>query len=134
MLHNIGVGMDNIFGLAALESAYRYGEDWLEDLIGYLSRNLEFLIRFVEEKIPEVRVIRPEATYLVWLDFRALGLDRQGLMELMTKEAKVWLDDGPIFGPGGEGFQRMNIACPRTTLEEGLKRIESAVKSIKPGG
>jgi len=132
MLNNIGVGMDNIFGLAALESAYRYGEDWLEELLGYLSQNLDFLMEFVEEKIPKVGVIRPEATYLVWLDFRDLGLDGQGLMELMTKKAKVWLDDGPIFGPGGEGFQRINIACPRATLEEGLKRIESAVKSILP--
>jgi cystathionine beta-lyase len=132
MLNNIGVGMDNIFGLVALESAYRYGEDWLEELIGYLSQNLDFLIEFVEEKIPKVEVIRPEATYLVWLDFRALGLDGKGLIELMTKKAKVWLDDGPIFGPGGEGFQRINIACPRATLEKGLKRIEGAVKSILP--
>ena len=134
MLNNIGVGMDNIFGMAALESAYRYGEDWLEELLEYLSQNLNFLMEYVNEKIPDVGVIKPEATYLVWLDFRALGLDRQGLMDLMTKKAKVWLDDGPIFGPGGEGFQRMNIACPRATLENGLKRIESAVKSIKLGG
>ncbi|MBW2090867.1 MAG: pyridoxal phosphate-dependent aminotransferase [Deltaproteobacteria bacterium] len=130
MLSNIGLGMDNSFGLVALKSAYEYGEDWLEQLLEYLHQNLEFTLRYFEEKIPEIKVIKPEATYLLWLDCRRLGLDNEGLKKFMSEKARVGLDDGPPFGPGGEGFQRMNIACPRATLAEGLKRIEGAVKAL----
>ena len=78
-------------------------------------------------------VIRPEATYLVWLDCRELGLDDRELKDFMIKKAKVGLDDGPIFGEGGKGFQRLNIACPRKILEQGLRRIESAMNQIVNG-
>jgi cystathionine beta-lyase len=130
MLRNLAVEMDNVFGQVAFETAYRYGEDWLTDLLGYLNKNLEFTIQYFEKRIPKIKVIRPEGTYLVWLDCRSLGLDEKGLKDFMTKEAKVGLDDGPIFGPGGQGFQRLNIACPRATLELGLRRIEEAVNAL----
>jgi len=91
---------------------------------------MEFSISYFEEKIPQIKVIRPEATYLLWLDCRKLGLNNEELKKFMIKKAKVGLDDGPPFGPGGEGFQRMNIACPRAVLEQGLKRIESAVRAL----
>ncbi|MBW1708919.1 MAG: PatB family C-S lyase, partial [Deltaproteobacteria bacterium] len=120
MLGNLGIGMDNSFGLEALKSAYQHGEEWLKQLLEYLQQNMEFTLRYFEEKIPEIKVIKPEATYLLWLDCRKLGFDNKGLKEFMIKKAKVGLDDGPPFGPGGEGFQRINIACPRATLEEGL--------------
>jgi cystathionine beta-lyase len=129
-LHNIHIEMDNVFGLAAFETSYKTGRDWLDELMGYLHRNLKYTIQFFEERIPRVKVIRPEATYLVWLDCRELGLDNRELKDLMIKKAKVGLDDGPIFGEGGEGFQRLNIACPRKTLEQGLTRIENAVNTI----
>ncbi len=129
MLENIGIRMDNIFGAAALESAYRYGEDWLSQLLKYLEGNKRFAAEFFEEKVPGIKAMDLEGTYLLWLDCRGLGLTDEALKELMDKKAKVGLDEGPMFGPGGEGFQRMNIACPRATLEEGLRIIEHAVKS-----
>jgi len=132
MLRNLSIEMDNVFGQAAFETAYRYGEDWLRELLEYLHKNLEFTIQYFEKRIPKIKVIRPEGTYLVWLDCQALGLDEKKLKDFMTKRAKVGLDDGPIFGRGGQGFQRLNIACPRATLELGLRRIEEAVNSQFP--
>lgn len=128
MLENLSLGMINTFGIAALEAAYSYGESWLEALLDYLEANMAFTISYFKEKIPGIRALASEGTYLLWLDCRQLGLDNKALDEFMLKKARIWLDDGPMFGPGGEGFQRMNIACPRATLEEALERIEKAVK------
>ena len=130
ILQNLSIGMDNAFGVVAMESAYRYGEDWLEKLLQYIEGNLKFALAYSREKIPRIKVIRPEATYLLWLDCRELGLDKVALNDLFIKEAGVWLDDGPMFGVGGEGFQRMNVACPLATLREGLERIKRAVESL----
>jgi len=120
----------NVFGLVALEAAYRHGDEWLEQLLDYLQGNLEFLIEYFQKKIPKIKVIRPEGTYLVWLDCRELGMDTQELRGFIRNKAKVGLDDGFLFGPNGAGFQRINIACPRATLAEALKRIEKAVAMI----
>jgi cystathionine beta-lyase len=113
-----------------MENAYRYGEEWLDQLLVYIGKNLEFTMKYFKEKIPIIKVIKPEATYLLWLDCRELGLDKIALDSLFIENAGVWLDDGPMFGIGGEGFQRINIACPLATLEEGLTRIEHAVNSL----
>lgn len=123
----------NIFGLVALEAAYRHGDEWLEQLLEYLESNLEFLMKYFTEKIPAIKVIKPEGTYLVWLDCRKLGTDAERLKTFMIEKAKVGLEDGTIFGAGGAGFERMNIACPRATLQEALKRIEMAVKDGRKG-
>jgi cysteine-S-conjugate beta-lyase len=120
----------NLFGLTALEAAYRYGDEWLEQLLKYLQGNLDYLINYFEQNIPEIEVIKPEGTYLVWLDCRKLGLDNAGLRKFMRERAKVGLDDGYLFGSAGVGFQRINIACPRSTLAEALERIENAVNSL----
>lgn len=120
----------NVLGLVALEAAYRHGDEWLSQLLDYLKDNLEFLMKYFEEKIPQVKVIKPEGTYLVWLDFRKLDMDNEKLSTFLREKAKVGLDDGYFFGPGGAGFERINIACPRSTLGEGLKRIEKAVNSL----
>jgi len=120
----------NLFGLAAMEAAYLYGDEWLEEIMEYLQGNLDFLLEYFEMKIPLIKVIRPQGTYLIWLDCRDLGLDDMALREFMRRKAKVGLDDGFLFGKGGSGFQRMNIACPRRILEEALKRIETAVKGL----
>ena len=130
VLASDGLGMPNPFGIAALEAAYNHGEPWLEQLMDYLSGNVDFLIRFVEERLPMVDVIKPEGTYLVWMDFRKLGLDPDALEDLMLKKAKVWLDEGYIFGREGNGFERINVACPRALLNQGLQRIETAVNSL----
>jgi cystathionine beta-lyase len=119
----------NIFGAVATESAYRHGEEWLEQLLGYLNGNRLFLTEYVETRIPKIKVIEPEGTYMVWVDCRGLGMDTMGLEHFMRKEAKVGIDNGHLFGPGGEGFIRLNIACPRATLEAGLRRIEKAVNA-----
>lgn len=120
----------NLFGLTAMEAAYRHGDEWLAQLLDYLQGNLDYLMAYLEQKIPRIGVIKPEGTYLVWLDCRKLGLDDAELRSFMRKKARVGLDDGYLFGPSGSGFQRINIACPRSTLSEALLRIEKAVSSL----
>jgi cystathionine beta-lyase len=117
----------NSFGVLAFEVAYNEGEPWLEQVLAYVEANLDYLEDYIASQIPEISVVRPEGTYLVWLDCRKLGLDRKDLTHLMLEEAKVYLDDGVIFGPEGEGFQRINIACPRPLLVEALERIKAAI-------
>jgi len=130
ILDGLALDENNVFGLVALEAAYRDGEEWLEQLLSYLNENLKFLMKYFEERIPKIKVIKPEGTYLVWLDCRQLGLSVKDLNNFMIKKAGVALDDGYWFGTEGEGFMRINIACPRSFLEEGLKRIERAINSI----
>jgi cystathionine beta-lyase len=130
IIENIGIGSANIFGLTALEAAYRHGEDWLEELMEYLRGNYDFLVEYIESRIPGIKVVKPEGTYLVWLDCRGLGMDDNELKKFMIHTAKIGLDEGLKFGAGGEGHQRMNIACPRSTLEEGLRRLEKAVNEL----
>ena len=119
-----------ILALTAMEAAFRHGDSWLQALMTYLDQNLRFLQSFIKTRIPKVKVVPPEGTYLVWLDFRALGLSGHDLRDFLRREAKVGFDDGFLFGTGGEGYQRINIACPRTTLEEALNRIEKAVNKV----
>ena len=88
------------------------------------------MLDYFEKRIPRIKIIRPQGTYLIWLDCRELGLDDQSLKKFMCEKAKVGLDDGFVFGEGGSGFERMNIACPRPLLEEALGRIEKAVREL----
>lgn len=125
-----GVPGPNLFGLTAMEAAYRHGDEWLEQVLAYIEGNLEFTLDFFARKIPRIIPIRPQATYLLWLDCRKLGLDDMALRSFMRDKARVGMDDGFLFGAGGSGFQRMNIACPRSILEEALNRIEKAVDSV----
>jgi cystathionine beta-lyase len=120
----------NIFGLTAMEAAYHYGDEWLEQLLDYLQGNLDICRAFFKERVPKIKLIEPQGTYLLWLDCRQLGLDDLALQKFMREEARVGLDDGFLFGAGGSGFQRMNIACPRSILREALERIEKAVNSL----
>ena len=108
-------------------AAYNEGEEWLAQVLDYLSENANYLESFVAERIPEIKVVHPEGTYLVWLDCRGLGLDKLELEALMHEEAKVLFDEGYVFGTEGEGFERINIACPRSILTDALERIEAAV-------
>lgn len=120
----------NIFGMVALEAAFNHGDEWLEQLLSYLQGNLEFLIEYFKRYIPKIRVIRPEGTYLIWLDCRGLDMKPQELASFMNHKARVGLDHGFVFGPTGEGFERINIACPRATLEQALDRIRKAVEDL----
>ncbi|MFC1991749.1 MalY/PatB family protein [Chloroflexota bacterium] len=126
----VGVSTPNLFGFVGMEAAYRYGDEWLEQVLDYLDGNVEFTIKYFGEKIPQIKVIRPQGTYLLWLDCRALGMDDMTLRGFMREKVRVGLDDGFLFGAGGSGFQRMNIACPRGILQEALQRIETAVSSL----
>jgi cystathionine beta-lyase len=124
-------GTPAFLAIIAMEAAFRHGDEWLEQVLDYIEGNLEFLIKYMEERIPAIKPVRPEGTYLVWLDCRGLGIeDPKELQKFFNEKAKVGMNAGYTFGPGGEGFMRMNIACPRSTLEEALKRIEEAVKLL----
>lgn len=123
-----GIHHPNVFGITALETAYRQGREWLNQLMHYLQGNLELLTLFFARELPQIGVTHPEGTYLVWLDFRALGLEPKDLQEFLVHKAGVGLNAGFGFGPGGEGFERINIGCPRSVLEEGLGRIKTAIK------
>lgn len=122
-----GLGRVNIFAVEATIAAYKYGDEWYYQLLEYLFNNVNYIIKFFQEKLPIVNVIKPEGTYLVWIDCRRLNVKK--LEEFFLKEAKVRLNDGSIFGNEGEGFVRINVACPRSVLREGLERIEKAVKA-----
>ena len=122
-----GVILSNRFGITAATAAYEEGEEWLTQLLVYLEGNINFLERFIQEKMPEVKFFRPQGTYLGWFDFRSLEQDPKQLETLMRKKANVLLDEGYIFGKGGEGFERINFACPRSTLDEAMNRIYKAI-------
>lgn len=124
----LGIG---VFGVVALEAAYTHGEEWLTQMLTYLAGNLAFLEDYVARHLPGITVVHPEGTYLVWLDCRALGLNKEELQHLMYAEAGVYLDEGYIFGPEGEGFERLNIACPRALLAEALERIRRVLAVSK---
>ena len=118
-----GYSQLNTLGLTACEAAYRYGGEWHAELLGYLKSNLNFLREFLQTRLPEVKLIEPEGTYLVWLDFRETGLSVEKLEHRIIYKAGLWLDSGKIFGDLGSGFQRVNVACPKATLTEALERI-----------
>jgi cystathionine beta-lyase len=120
----------NSFATVAQIAAYNHGEEWLEKLLAYLQKNLDFMEKFIEKRIPRVKFIKPEATYLAWLDFSDYGLTDQELQVLMQQKAKVAMDDGFIFGAGGEQFQRINFACPKSMLKKALERIEESLKTV----
>ena len=122
-----GIMIPNVFGIVALITGYDEGEEWLDQVLKYIEANFKFLKEFANENLPDVDFIDPEGTYLAWLDFSKLGMNDEELREFMLKKAKVALDDGKIFGPGREGFQRMNIACPRSLLKECMIRIVNAL-------
>jgi len=122
-----GYSQPNVMGIVACRAAYAGGSEWLVKLKEYLSQNLDFLRSFLREKLPQIKLVEPEGTYLVWLDCSALGLDDKTLEDFIVNEAGLWLDSGTMFGAGGEGFQRINIACPRAVLHKALTRLEQAV-------
>lgn len=113
------------FALVAQIAAYNEGEEWLEQLMSYLEENIKYIDNFVREKLPKLRFIKPEGTYLAWLDFSGYGLSTEALQKLMQSKANIALDDGFIFGAGGDNFQRINFACPRSILEKAMERLET---------
>ena len=119
-----------LMGLVACQAAYEGGEEWLRELKEYIWNNYLFLEKYLAEKIPQLQPVRPEGTYLAWIDCRGLGLTEAEREELIVKKAGLWLDSGAMFGKEGEGFERMNLACPRKTLEAALQRLENAINTL----
>ncbi len=124
-----GVFLANPFGIIAAEAAYNHGEAWLAEVMVYIEDNYRFMKSYLAEHLPQLKIVHPEATYLVWVDCRELGMDLAARKQLMMEQARVHLDEGELFGPQGEGFERFNIACPRSVLEAVLDRIKTAVNS-----
>lgn len=118
----------NTFSVAGFTAAYNHGEEWLEQALAYLEDNIDFAVKYINENIDKVKVNKPEGTYLLWLDFNELGKTPEEVEDLLLNKGKVMLNNGAMFGPGGEGFFRLNIACPRSMLEDGLERIKLAVE------
>lgn len=121
-----GYDEPNIMGITACQAAYTYGEEWLEELKDYLVGNLNFIREYLRDNLPKVKLVEPEGTYLIWLDFSAYGLTDKEINHKMLHEAKLWLDKGTMFGEEGECFQRVNIAAPRKIIEEAVSRIRKA--------
>ena len=116
-------------GLVACQAAYEEGEEWLSELKAYLTENLNTVREFVRTRLNGVTLIEPEGTYLLWLDFRALHLSNEELEDLIINRANLWLDSGAMFGPVGEGFERINMACPRSVLLQALTQLEQALNA-----
>ena len=124
-----GYDEPSLMGLTAAYAAYKNGKPWLLELHKHLKGNIDFLRSFLAEKLPKVRLIEPEGTFLLWLDFSKLGLSDSEIDDIIVNKAKVWLDRGTMFGPEGEFYQRINVATPRPVLEEALTRIAKAFEN-----
>lgn len=126
-----GYSQLNTMGLVACKAAYDHGGPWLEELKDYLEQNLAFVRTFLSEKLPQIKLVEPEGTYLIWLDCKALNLSDKELEDVIIHKAGLWLDSGSMFGIDGEGFQRINIACPKAVLEKALTQLEHALNDLK---
>ena len=130
LIEKMHLGMGNLFGSVASTAAYLHGEPWRLQLMDYLNDNIEFTETFIRKNIPALHMFRPEGTYMIWLDFRNFRLDEKTLVSKLIHEAGLGFNPGTDFGPGGEGFMRMNIACPRSTLTIALGRLERMLSKI----
>jgi cystathionine beta-lyase len=125
-----GYSQCNTLGLVACKAAYQYGEPWMKELISYLFGNLQFVREYLSKHLPKITLVEPQGTYLIWLDFREMGLSGKELEHLIVHEAKLWLDYGTMFGEDGEGFERINIACPRQILAQAMEQLKHAVQAL----
>ena len=123
-----GISQLSVLGLVATEAAYAHGDEWYAAMKNYVRDNIAFARAYVEENLPGVRMIDTQGTYLIWLDFRQTGLTVEQLDHKIIYEAGLWLDCGKIFGKTGEGFERINVACPRAVLQEALDRIRGILE------
>lgn len=127
---NMDIHRNNAFSLTAMEAAFTQGEPWLEQLLPYISSNFDYVVDFCRTRIPKIKTYAPDATYLMWLDCRELGLDNQQLHDFMIQKAKLGLNDGCSFGRSLNGFMRLNAACPRSVLEQAMGQLEKAVNAL----
>lgn len=130
-LNMVGYSQINVMGLVACRAAYAHGAQWLDALNAYLAENLAFARDFLRRELPEIKLVEPQGTYLLWLDCSTLGLPQAQLNSLIVNKARLWLDSGRMFGAGGEGFQRINMACPRSVLEQAFLQLRDALRDAK---
>ncbi len=128
-LYRTGVFEINTFGLVACNAAYTYGAPWLSDLKVYLEQNFITIKNFLQEHLPKITIVEPEGTYLLWIDFKKYELSDDKLNDMILNKSKLWLDEGTMFGPEGSGFQRLNMACPKATIEKALDQLRSGFQS-----
>ena len=126
-----GYSQGNVLGMVACQAAYEYGEKWYEELKDYLKSNLDFVKEYLATNLPEIKLVEPEGTYLIWLDFSGLNLCHMDLEKLILDDAKLWLDSGIIFGKASANFERINIACPRSILKQAFDQLLEAVNKVR---
>ncbi|WP_411343573.1 MalY/PatB family protein [Paenibacillus sp. WLX1005] len=129
-INNFGVGSISQFGAVATEAAYRGGQEWLEQCMAYIRCNMQYVQQYLAEHLPELSVNLPEATYLLWVDFRELQMEQKDLVSFLLHDARIALNDGRAFGVNGEGFMRMNLACSRSLLQEAMERLHRAMVDL----
>ncbi|MBO4457827.1 MAG: pyridoxal phosphate-dependent aminotransferase [Butyrivibrio sp.] len=122
-----GYSQANVIGLTATKACYEKGGEWVDELLEYLEGNLDYIREFIKEKLPQIKLIEPEGTYLIWLDFSDVTFDYRDLRRLIEDEAKLWLDGGIIFGRQTSLFERINIAAPRSIIEQAMEQLYEAV-------
>lgn len=125
-----GYSQVNTLGIVACEAAYRYGEDWLNQVKTYIEANIRFVDEYLKSNLPQIKLLAPQGTYLIWLDCSALGFTAEDREQWLWHKAKLWLDGGGIFGPEGQAFERINVACPRSTLLQALEQLKKAVSEL----
>ena len=126
-----GYSQGNVMGQVAVKAVYTKGEQWLDELLGYLYENVKYMSNFVKENFPKAYMVEPEGTYLTWVDFSGYGFTDEELEHLILEEAKLWLDSGKIFGPATAQFERFNVACPRSVLAQALNQLKNALDQHK---
>lgn len=125
-IRKTGYDEPNVIGMIACQAAYQYGEEWLKELNQYLANNLDYVRRFIQERLPAIKLVEPEGTYLIWLDFSETGLTDEEINNKIVTDSKLWLDRGTMFGEEGMYFQRVNIAAPRSIIEQAMLALEKA--------
>jgi cystathionine beta-lyase len=130
LLLGLSVGTVGFFGLVAAETAYTTGTKWLDELVAYLEENADYVIRELSRIAPQIKILRPEGTFVLWMDCRELGIPLEDLNQFFVQKAGIALNEGSAFGPVGLGFQRMNIGCPRSLVTEALDRLEKALAAL----
>ncbi len=127
---NMDIHRNNAFSLTAMEAAFTHGEEWLEQLLPYISANFDYVVNYLQENIPQIKTYAPDATYLMWLDCRGLGLDDDQLKKFFIEKAKLGLNEGRSFGRSLSGYMRLNVACPRSVLEQAMAQLKAAVDAL----
>ena len=130
VLETMHLRMGNIFGNIAFSEAYKEGEEWLTQLLVYLQQNIKFVGSFIQQNIPQIKLIQPGSTYLLWLDCRDMNMSNEELSDFFVKKAGLGLNSGIMFGAGGEGFMRMNIAMPFSIIKEAMKKLKFAIDTL----